>query len=66
MSNKKEWFSPNMRPNAGISVTLLVENLETGKSMMRKGTWNRTHWVFVRSDKKIQIPRNMMVIGWRT
>lgn len=65
-ANKKEWISPEIRPNAGTPVTLLLDNKETGKSVIRKGVWNRTHWALrkARTDEIMSIPENFQVIGW--
>lgn len=67
MSNsKKEWLSPEIHPNAGTPVTLLCDNIETGKSVTKKGTWNRTHWVLKKSgsDDTLPVPGHLRVIGW--
>lgn len=67
MSNKKkEWLSPEIHPNVGTPITLLLDNNETGKSVTRKGTWNRTHWVLRKAglEGTVSIPGNLKVIGW--
>lgn len=65
-ANKKEWISPDVHPNAGTPVIVLLNNVETGKSTTRKATWNRTHWVLRKagSDETYSIPEHLKIIGW--
>jgi hypothetical protein len=66
MAKKKEWFSQDVHPNVGMSVTLLLRDKDSNKSVCKKGMWNRTHWALRKNSAGdiVSIPSNMEILGW--